>query len=144
MVKELNLAERVESLRRDGVFAPANVKKLHRQIQLMKRWRARPSLCHGDIRLKNCILDEKQKIVAILDWENCSANIAPYWELSIALHDLTSDEKVIFLAGYGLGLKDYLQMVPAIKALNILNYVRPVRHAIERKYRTHCSVCARD
>jgi len=130
---ELNLDERVESLRRNGALEPANAKRLRQQIELMKRWKASPSLCHGDIRMKNVILDEKQKIVAILDWENCSSNIAPYWELSIALHDLTMDEKGIFLAGYGVDLKDYIKMAPAIKALNILNYVRSVRHAVERK-----------
>ena len=134
---ELALDKRIESLRRDGVLEPANARKLHRQIQLMKRWSAGPSLCHGDIRLKNVILDKKQKIMAILDWENCSSNIAPYWELSIALHDLTMDEKEIFLAGYGINLKDYVKMAPAIKALNILNYIRPVRRAVEHKNRAH-------
>jgi aminoglycoside phosphotransferase (APT) family kinase protein len=128
---ELNLDERLESLRRSGVLTPANVKKLRRQIQMMKQMKASPSLCHGDIRLKNVILDKKQQIVAILDWENCSSNIAPYWELSIALHDLTTDEKEIFLAGYGIALKDYMKMAAAIKTLNILNYVRTTHHAVE-------------
>lgn len=130
---ELDLGGRVESLRRSGVLEPANVKKLRRQIQLMKKWKASPSLCHGDLRLKNVILDKKQKIIAILDWENCSSNIPPYWELSIALHDLTMDEKEVFLDGYGIALKDYLQMVPAIKALNLLNYVRDVQQAVKHK-----------
>lgn len=130
---ELDLEDRVENLRRNGVLEPAQVKKLRRQVQLMHRWKAGPSLCHGDMRLKNVILDDQQKIIAILDWENCSSNIAPYWELSIALHDLTTDEKESFLAGYGLALKDYLQMAPAIKTLNILNYVRDVNHAVKHK-----------
>lgn len=130
---ELDLADRVENLRRCGVLEPANIKKLRRQVQLMKRWTASPSLCHGDIRLKNVILDDKQKIIAILDWENCSSNIAPYWELSIALHDLATDEKETFLVGYGITLKDYVKMAPAIKTLNILNYVRDVNLAVKNK-----------
>jgi aminoglycoside phosphotransferase (APT) family kinase protein len=130
---ELDLEGRLESLLRHKILEPANAKKIHAQVQLMKRWNATPSLCHGDIRLKNVILDGKQKIVAILDWENCSSNIAPYWELSIALHDLTMDEKEVFLEGYGINLKDYLKLAPAIKTLNVLNYVRSAHHAIKRK-----------
>ena len=88
---------------------------------------------HGDLRLKNVMLDEKRKIVALLDWEDCTSNIAPYWELSIALHDLTIDEKQIFLEGYGLDLKEYMRMAPGIHALNILNYFRAVTHALRHK-----------
>ena len=99
----------------------------------MRNWKVSPTLSHGDIRLKNVMVGDTGKIIAILDWENCTSNVAPYWELSLALHDLTMDEKQNFLDGYGLDLKAYMQIAPAIKALNILNYARSVRHALKRQ-----------
>ena len=74
--------------------------------------------------------------VALLDWENCTSNIAPYWELSIALHDLTIDEKQIFLEGYGINLVDYTEMAPSIKALNILNYIGTIDSASAEQDKT--------
>jgi aminoglycoside phosphotransferase (APT) family kinase protein len=130
---ELHVAERLEIFRRTGILLPANLKKLRRQLQLMRGWNRSPTLSHGDMRLKNVMLNERQKIVAILDWENCTSNVAPCWELSIALHDLTMDEKQSFLDGYGLALKDYVQMAPAIKALNLLNYADVVTRAVKHK-----------
>jgi aminoglycoside phosphotransferase (APT) family kinase protein len=130
---ELQIEQRLETLRSSGVLEPANLKKLSKQIESMRKWTAKPTLSHGDLRLKNVMLDEKRKIVAIIDWEECTSQIAPYWELSIALHDLTMDEKQSFVEGYGLDLKEYTRMASAIKALNLLNYARSVRHAIERK-----------
>ncbi len=129
---EVEVDKRVLVFQRSGLLKTDQIKKLRDQIQLMRQWKATPNLSHGDIRLKNVIVDEKSKIVAILDWENCTSNIAPYWELSLALHDLSMDEKQSFLEGYGLDLKDYMRMAPAIKALNILNYSRSVRHALQR------------
>ena len=129
---ELHAAERLEIFERTGVLEAAHLKKLRREIELMRRWSPKSALSHGDIRLKNVMLNERQKIVAILDWENCTSNVAPYWELSIALHDLTMDEKQSFLDGYGISVKDYMQMAPAIKALNLLNYADVVNRAFKR------------
>jgi hypothetical protein len=130
---EMAVEERIETLRRGGVIDAGMLKKLRHEVRLMRKWRRKPTLSHGDIRLKNVILDRRDKILAILDWENCTSNIAPHWELSIALHDLTMDEKEVFLRGYGVPLKDFMRMSSAIKALNILNYALSVGRAIERK-----------
>ena len=35
-------------------------------------------------------------------WEFCSSNVAPYWDLSLALHDLSIDAKQASLGGYGV------------------------------------------
>lgn len=130
---ELNVEERLETFARCRILEPARLKALRRRVQSLRRWNGPPTLTHGDLRLKNVMLDEKRKIVALLDWEDCTSNIAPYWELSIALHDLTIDEKQIFLEGYGLDLKEYMRMAPGIHALNILNYFRAVAHALRHK-----------
>ena len=131
--EELRIEERLELFRRAKVLERSKLKKLIEQIDQMKRWSDAPSLTHGDLRLKNVILNEKRNIVAILDWEDCSSNIAPYWELSIALHDLSMDEKETFLEGYGLKLGDYMTIAPAVKAFNILNYAGAIRIALDQK-----------
>jgi len=130
---ELDVEGRLESFARLRVFEPARLKKLRSQVHLMRQWKDRPSLTHGDIRLKNVMLDEKRKIIALLDWEDCMSTIPPYWELSIALHDLNIDEKQVFLEGYGMSFEAYREAAPDIKAINVLNYSRAVRHAVERK-----------
>src|SRR5262249_34017298 len=112
------------------------VKRLRREVQAMRRWKRAPSLNHGDIRLKNVIVNEKNKILAIIDWENCTSNIAPSWELSLALHDLSMDEKQNFLEGYGVNVNDYMRLASGIKALNVLLYSRSVHHALQRNDKT--------
>jgi len=134
--KELKVDERISIFQKSGLLTMEQLRKLRRHVQAIRRWKISPRLNHGDIRLKNVIVNQKNKIVAILDWENCTSNIAPYWELSLALHDLSMDEKQSFLEGYRLNMKDYIRMAPGFKALNVLNYSRSVRHAMKRNDKT--------
>jgi hypothetical protein len=84
---------------------------------------------HGDLRLKNVLVNEKRLITAIPDWVTCTSNLAPEWELSAALHDLPIDEKEAFLEGYGLSGKEVSAAAPAVKASNIKNYLAIEEHA---------------
>jgi hygromycin-B 4-O-kinase len=129
---ELKVDERLAVLRQSGLVKADLLQKLRGQVESMRAWTTKPTLSHGDIRLKNVIVNQRGKIVSILDWENCTSNMAPYWELSLALHDLSMDEKQSFLEGYGLDLTRYMEIAPAIKALNLLHYSRSVRHALQR------------
>jgi hypothetical protein len=61
-------------------------------------------------------------ITALIDWEDCVSNLAPEWELSLALHDLSIDEKQEFLEGYGLRADQVAKIAPVIKAMNLINY----------------------
>ena len=76
------------------------------------------------------IVDEGGDIAAIVDWEDCLSTVAPEWEVSIALHDLTIDEKHAFIDGYGLTVRQIEGMAPLIKAFNILNYSPAVERAV--------------
>jgi Ser/Thr protein kinase RdoA (MazF antagonist) len=91
-----------------------------------------PRLNHGDLRLKNVLIDhESGRISAIIDWEDAIAAPAPEWDLALALHDLTVDEKDAFLDGYAFGDGD-LRAAPAVlAALNMLHYA-PFAVAAER------------
>ena len=112
---------------------PDDLKKLRQNVSELRRWKGRPALTHGDIRFKNVVLDEAGKIRAFLDWENCSSNLAPHWEFSIGLHDLSIDEKEAFLQGYGMSPNQFSRIAAAIKTLNILNYTGAIEEALNTK-----------
>ena len=93
----------------------------------------RAVLNHGDLRLKNVIVDEKGRIKAILDWQNSTSNIAPQWEISFALHDLGIDAMHHFLEGYGLKPDKLNGIMPLAKAFNIANYAPAIERAANRR-----------
>jgi hygromycin-B 4-O-kinase len=115
------------------MLLPQTFKRLCSLVRKMARWTPKPSLNHGDLRLKNIIVDEEGKIKAIIDWEDCTSNAAPPWELSLALHDLSIDEKQELLQGYGAKEKAITEMSPYIKALNLLNYAPKIDRLAVRK-----------
>jgi aminoglycoside phosphotransferase (APT) family kinase protein len=133
--EELDIENRLALFEAQQMLTPHHLKKLRAQIRSILKWKGRPSLTHGDLRLKNILLDEKGKICAVLDWENCTSNLAPYWEFSIALHDLSIDEKEAFLEGYGMTTRQYSRIADDIKVLNILNYAGPIEKALRHKDR---------
>jgi hygromycin-B 4-O-kinase len=79
--------------------------------------------------LKNVIVDEDGEITAIIDWQDCLSTLAPHWDISIALHDLSIDEKHLFIEGYGLSNADVEEMAPLVKAFNLLNYANTIEQA---------------
>ena len=130
---ELKIDGRLELLAKKRLMRPNDLKRLRKNVLELKRWKGRPALTHGDIRFKNVVLDEAGKIRAFLDWENCTSNLSPHWELSIAMHDLSIDEKEAFLQGYGMSPKTYSRLAAAIKTLNILNYSGAIEEALNTK-----------
>jgi len=127
---EFELAARLELFSANNLLSDAQLQELGRILDSAKN-RPETSLNHTDLRLKNVIVDEGGDIAAIVDWEECVSTIAPEWELSIALHDLTIDEKHAFIEGYGLSGPQLEEMAPLIKAFNILNYSSAIERAIE-------------
>jgi hygromycin-B 4-O-kinase len=76
----------------------------------------------------------------VLDWEKATSNIAPQWELALALHDLGIDEKQAFTEGYDLNPRALSEMAPLIKTFNIINYVAEAErltHIRDRKALDH-------
>ena len=127
---EWNAGERLTFLEEHEFISNERSQQLHSVIEEAKRWDVRPTLSHGDLRLKNVIVDEDGEITAIIDWEECVSTFAAAWELSIALHDLSIDEKHAFLDGYGLDDSEVAKLSPLLKAFNILNYVSAINAAI--------------
>ena len=133
------LGEGFEVERRLGVLLKHRVidarqaGRLRRRAAEMARWRKRPVLHHGDLRLKNAIVDpDSGRLLAVLDWENCISAPAPFWDLSLALHDLGVDEKEAFLAGYGMKPHAATAAMPYVRLFNILNYAHAVESAARK------------
>lgn len=125
--RELKVAERLKFFRTERLLTSQNLKRLEKLILRLKQLPAKPALNHGDLRLKNVLIDDKNKIKAIIDWEHCTSHAAPHWELAIALHDLGIDEKEAFLSGYGLNPATLEASGPLMTAINILNYAPALR-----------------
>jgi aminoglycoside phosphotransferase (APT) family kinase protein len=135
LTDDLKVDYRIESFAKYKILEPQNLKKLKAGVRQLMTLKAAPTLSHGDLRLKNVILNGKEKICAILDWEHATSNLAPYWELAIALHDLGVDQKEAFLRGYGIAPNDFEQISPMVRVLNILNYTKVIKKAVEAKDR---------
>lgn len=130
---ELNVNERLDVLRKNKILPPLMIGKITNELKKMRRWKQAPCLHHGDLRLKNVMVNEKGKITAILDWENCISSIGSYWDTSIALHDLSIDAQWRYLDGYGLPDKKILEMSDAVKVFNLLNYAPAIDRIIQQK-----------
>ena len=127
--KEWDFQRRLSVFSKHEMLSSHQIDGIKKIIDDTRTMRIQPSLNHGDLRFKNVIVDDDGEITAIVDWEECLSTIAPEWELSIALHDLTIDEKNSFIEGYGLDLTHVETMSPLIKAFNIINYSNAVEHA---------------
>lgn len=128
---EWEVERRLELLTTNDILSQHKAKRLHRIIDDTRTLHIEPHLNHGDLRLKNVIVDDEGEIAALIDWEDCLSTIAPQWDLSISLHDLSIDEKHLFIAGYELSNEQMAEMSPLIKAFNIINYSNAVERAVE-------------
>ncbi len=120
---ELRVGARLKILERTRCSSRVPLKRLKAVVRDMERWTDPvPALNHGDMRLKNVMVDPDGRITAVIDWEFCTSNIAPYWDLSLALHDLSIDAKHEFLEATGLSEERLREIAPVLKAINLLNY----------------------
>jgi aminoglycoside phosphotransferase (APT) family kinase protein len=129
---ELHMEERLRTLVRHKMLNAAQARTLRSLLTAIGRKRRSPTLNHGDMRLKNVIVDDAGNISAIIDWEECCSQIAPYWDVSLALHDLSIDAKQAFLEGYGLKQKEIIAMAPSVRAINIINYAPVIERLAAR------------
>ena len=131
--KELMVAEGLKFLQNNDILSKKKIKRLNGEFERLKKWRVTPSLNHCDLRLKNVIVNKGGEIKAILDWEDCSSNCAPYWDFSIALHDLSIDGKQKFLEGYKPDLEEFSKRAYALTVFNIINYMPALQKIIAKK-----------
>ena len=133
MDREFHGEDRLQMLEKHDMLPPAAVKSLRATLKKMRGWDIAPALNHGDLRLKNVIVGEDGQIAALLDWEFCTSHAAPWWDMSLALHDLSVDAKQAFLEGYGMSPEQVLEAAPVLRAFNVLNYAQAVDRAARKR-----------
>ena len=113
-------------------------------------------LNHGDLSLKNVIVDESGK-ANLVDWGSAEASIVPHHDLiqllKMNMLENDPDNAAIrsFLEGYGMSLSEFQQMRPTLDSLLVLrafdklrwalasgidgleNYIAHAKQALERK-----------
>lgn len=129
--EEWGAEHRLNVLATHQILPENSIAKLRKIIDELKTVKAKPSLIHGDLRMKNVIVEEDGQITAIVDWDDCLSTIAPAWELSTALHDLTIDEKQSLIEGYGC-TEQMAEMAVIMRAFNIMNYSTFIEGAAEK------------
>jgi hygromycin-B 4-O-kinase len=129
---ELDVANRLDLLEQHEMLDAGALKRIRGIWREVERWDEPSVLHHGDMRLKNVLVDQDGAVTAVIDWEFCISSVAPYWDLSVALHDLSVDAKQEFLTGYGLEGAQVREIAPVLKALNIVNYAPVVAAAAEK------------
>lgn len=118
--------ERVATLDAADCLGKGGARRLGGTVQAIAAQTPRPSLNHGDLRLKNVFVDDRGKVTALIDWEDCQSNAPRYWDLPLALHDLGPDGRQAFLDGYGLRPGDAAELSAGWTAINILHYAPKV------------------
>jgi aminoglycoside phosphotransferase (APT) family kinase protein len=131
LTQELDYESRLEILARYEMLTPPALKRLRQVLKEVSHWKAAPRLSHGDLRLKNVLVNDRTEIAALLDWEHCGSHPAPHWDLSVALHDLTIDEKQALLSGYGLSEREIREIAPALRAVNLINYAPQIERLVQ-------------
>lgn len=130
---ELELEKRLQILEKHKMLNKMKIKRLKANLENLDNSKLHSVLTHGDMRRKNIIVSDQGEVVAIIDWEECCSMPAPFWELSIALHDLSVDDKQHFLEGYDITPAAYLKLAGSIKSLNIINYAPTIEKLAKRK-----------
>ncbi|MCL4768150.1 MAG: phosphotransferase [Hyphomicrobiaceae bacterium] len=129
---EWEIEDRIGVLEGQEMLDDRQLKVLRDVVRRMSRWDAPPVLNHGDLRLKNVLVDDDGAITAIIDWEDARSCPPPCWDLALALHDLSIDAKEALVEGYGLSGEQMRELAPYLKALNVLHYASVAKRAAAR------------
>lgn len=122
---------RVAALDEVGVLPQGRAEQLKAAFARLVELEPTPALNHGDLRLKNLLVDDDGKVIAVIDWEDCQSNVPRIWEMALALHDLGIDEKQAFLEAYGITPEEAIELSPCWTALNVALYSDHVMQAAE-------------
>jgi len=93
-------------------------------------------LNHGDLSLKNVIVDESGK-ANLLDWGSAEASIVPHHDLIQMLkmnmleNEPETHEIQSFLDGYGISQSEFERMTPTLESLLLLRAFDKLRWAID-------------
>ena len=129
---DLQAESRLVRLLELGMISDRQADSLRRTLAEVEAWEGDPVLNHGDLRLKNVVVDSEGRILGVIDWESATSVLGPHWDLSIALHDLSIDAKQAFLTGYGMPDDEVRRAAAVWRLFNLLNYVPTVDELLEK------------
>ena len=93
-------------------------------------------LNHGDISLKNTIVDKRGRLI-LIDWGSAEAGIVPHHDLiqmmrmNVLEGDPDDAQILAFLDGYGISQVEFKRMMPELESLSVLRAFDELRWAID-------------
>ena len=126
-----------DELLRLGVLTQTQLKAVKRIFENLKKRELRFGLNHGDLSLKNTIVDEGT--IHLIDWGSAEAGIVPHHDLIQLLkvqmqeNDPDKSDFSAFLKGYVISKNEYEEMLPDLKSLSLLRAFDKLRWAIDWK-----------
>ena len=132
-IESLNENDELIKLR---VVTQSQARVIRAIFEDLKREAFNFGLNHGDLSLKNVIVDESGK-VNLLDWGSAEASIVPHHDLiqmlkmNILENDPDGPAIQSFLEGYGISQSEFEQMRPTLESLLLLRAFDKLRWAID-------------
>jgi tRNA A-37 threonylcarbamoyl transferase component Bud32 len=116
-----------------GVITQMESQKVRKLFENLKKETFRFGLNHGDISLKNTIVNQANQVI-LLDWGNAEVSVVPHGAvIQLMQHQILGEgpnieEFKAFLDGYGISVKDLAEM----RHLLLLRAFDNLRWAIDR------------
>lgn len=100
----------------DAVISSAN-----HNLQEMKHWQFEPKIQHGNVDVKNVIVDPSGSIQAFIDWDDAVFACPPAYELAQTLPWMDNNDHIhAFLNGYGISASQLTNMETHIELIHLL------------------------
>ena len=138
-----NLEYNIESLTENDpliklkVLTPFQSKRIRDIFAQLRGREYKFGLNHGDISLRNTIVDKRGR-VHLIDWGEAEAGIVPHRDLieMLRMNMLEGDpddaQIQSFLVGYGISPVEFKQMMPELEKLLVLRTIDGLRWALDR------------
>lgn len=124
---------RSDHLLLSGVITADQSRLLRERFASLERMPFVFGLCHGDLSLKNVIVD-RTGAVTLLDWGSAESHIVPYFDMIEVLQSsFALDHTNAGFLAFAEGLGVRAEQLPTVHTLLLLRAVDKVRWAIDRK-----------
>lgn len=128
---------KTDILIKDGILTNDESAKIKKLFEELKNKKFRFALNHGDISLKNCLVDNQDQVY-LIDWGSAESHIIPHFDLIEIIKAsfnlaINNPNFKAFLKGYGISGLELKSLLPEIKTLMILRAIDKLRWGMERK-----------
>ena len=119
------------------VFEKSQLKEIKNLFSELKKKEFKFGLNHGDVALRNTIINPEGKIY-LIDWGCAIAHVVPYYDLFTLLrgkmdrNSPNNDEIQAFLDGYGMKKLDFEKIKPDLYSIMLLEAFDKLRWSIDR------------